>query len=286
MKKIKLFAFILSSIFLLTSCEKELSLETGAGAGGLATGTLKDLLGNCNPMSVVGLYKTDSTLTDSNYVYIQIDFATTGSYKIKTDTVNGFYLVDSGYVNTTGLKTIKLKAKGKPILPISTDFSITFSSTFCLITIPVSGSGSGGGGVNPNLSDTAWKFTDASLSFNGPIDSAIVQNIFGINYLIIEGSTKATGDSTLIIGIALATPSILTGTYSASTGASGIDFSDALGATIYEADNTVVGSNLTIIITSYDATTKIVQGTFSGNVNKVGTGIIPLTNGKFKAKVK
>lgn len=284
MKKIKLFTLIVASIFFLTSCEKELSLETGAGAGGLATGTLKDLLGNCNPMSVVGLYKTDSTLIDSNYVYIQIDFATTGSYKIKTDTVNGFYLVDSGYVTTTGIKTIKLKAKGKPILPIATDFSISFSSTFCLVTIPVFGSG--GGGINPNLSDTAWKFTDASLNFNGPIDSAVVQNIFGINFLLIEGTTKATGDSTLIIGIAMLTPTILPGTYSTSTGASGIDFSDAVGNTIYEADNTVVGSSLTIVITSYDASTKIVQGTFSGNVNKIGTGIVPITNGKFKAKVK
>jgi hypothetical protein len=286
MKNLKFLLLAITSLLIFSSCEKELSLETGAGAAGLATGTLKDVLGNCNPSTINGIYKTDSTLTDSNYVNIQINFATTGSYKIKTDTVNGFYLVDSGFVNSTGLKTIKLKAKGKPILPIITDFSVTFSSSFCLLSIPVIGSGSGGGGINPNLSDTAWMFSEGTTNFNGPIDSAVVMNILGINFLAIEGVTKATGDSTLIIAIALPTPTIQTGTYLTSTGASLLDFSDALGATIYEADNTVVGANVTIIITSYNSTTKIVEGTYSGTVNKVGTGIVTLSNGKFKAKVK
>jgi len=45
-------------------------------------------------------------------------------------------------------------------------------------------------------------------------------------------------------------------------------------------------TNFTIVITSYNATTKIIEGTFSGTARKVnGNTIVTIANGKFKARM-
>ena len=141
MKIFKGLILILSTISILSSCQKELSVETGATFGGLAVGSIKDSSGNCLPISVVGTYKADLTLTDSNYVFVQVRVTTPGNYKIISDSMNGYFFRDSGFFSSTGLQTIKLKAIGKPAAAIQSFFTIGYGIGFCSFTVAVTGSG-------------------------------------------------------------------------------------------------------------------------------------------------
>ncbi|MBY0480151.1 MAG: hypothetical protein K2Q21_02250 [Chitinophagaceae bacterium] len=133
----KFYKFCILSIVLLislVSCQKELSRELGTVQGS-AKGTLLDSLGNCQSAIIKGTYLMDSVLTDSNYVLIRVNFTSAGKYKISTDTPNGMWFRDSGFVLTPGTAVVKLKGNGKPILPSSTNFVVSFDSTYCGFTI-------------------------------------------------------------------------------------------------------------------------------------------------------
>jgi hypothetical protein len=119
-----------AALFVLNGCQKELSIENGAALSG-AQGTLLDSLGNCKSAILRGTYIMDSTLTDSNYVYIQVNFTGTGKYFVGTDTLNGIWFCDSGYALVTGSKILKLKGYGTPILPISNNFLVKFNNEYC-----------------------------------------------------------------------------------------------------------------------------------------------------------
>ena len=136
MKSIKHLAVLLTGIFLFAACQKEYSLETGS-LGGVAVGTLRDSLADCKPITIRGLYFADSTVTDSNYVIVQVNITTPGSYIISTDTQNGISFRDSGYFSTAGIINVTLKATGRPVLPVTSDFTVTFGSSFCLFSIAV-----------------------------------------------------------------------------------------------------------------------------------------------------
>ena len=129
----KLFA---CAIFLLVlaGCQKELSVENNMG-GAKAEGTLLDSSGNCQSAIIRGSFVMDSTMTDSNYALINVNFTGIGKYVISTDTVNGVWFIDSGYIQVAGSKTIKLKAYGTPILPIASNFLVQFNGQFCSISI-------------------------------------------------------------------------------------------------------------------------------------------------------
>ena len=144
MKSIKHLAVLLTGILLLAACQKEYSLETGS-QGGMAAGTLRDSLADCKPITIRGLYFADSTVTDSNYVVVQVNIITPGSYVIKTDTQNGLSFRDSGYFSSTGIINVKLKATGRPLLPVTSDFTVAFGTSFCLFSIAVLPKPGGGG---------------------------------------------------------------------------------------------------------------------------------------------
>src|SRR6476620_8276294 len=173
---------VIGCFLLFFSCQKEYSFEKEATVGG-AKGSLKDSLGNCLPYSVDGTFYNGVTPgADTAFVDIQVNVDSACNYRIYTDLQNGFMFADSGFFNTTGIITVRLKPIGTPILNIPANFTVTFDTTACGFSINVqdsTGTGLGGGG-NPggggtdstNLSDTAWKFSVAPGSiFNGPIDS-------------------------------------------------------------------------------------------------------------------
>ena len=159
MKSIKHLAILLAGIFIMAACQKEYSIETGS-AGGLAKGTLKDTLGNCQPMTLRGIYFVDSTVTDSNYVIIRVNITAPGTYTISTDIQNGYSFKDSGYFAVPGLINVKLKAKGKPILPITSDFTVSFGTSFCIFSVPAI-SGGGPSAAVYTLSGTPTNCTNA-----------------------------------------------------------------------------------------------------------------------------
>src|SRR4051794_11320356 len=121
MKAFKYLIAVLGFTFLF-SCQKELSFESINAA----RGSLKDTLGNCLPVAINGRYFADSTLTDSNFVTVQVRVSVSGSYAISTDTSNGFSFSGSGTANDTGLQSIKLTGIGKPLVSQITNFSVAF----------------------------------------------------------------------------------------------------------------------------------------------------------------
>jgi hypothetical protein len=293
MKRNIFLPFFVSIIMsLLFSCTKELSVENGQLQGD-AVGSLKDSVGNCFPDSVHGtFYNGVLPGPDTAYIEIQVQVDTAGAYNIYTELENGFMFADSGFFNTTGINTIKLKPIGTPILQKVTDFAVHFDTSTCYFAVNVAdstGTGLGGGG-NPGGGDTtdSWEFTTDSGHFQGPVDLAILGDTLGLTYLAIQGFTA--GDSVWGATVIFPGDSIVTGSYTTQgtpfpTAIFG--FSDQNNNTIYYAVNDASSSSLiTINITSYDSATRIVTGTFSGLANdSAGNATVNVTNGHFTAEV-
>ena len=127
---------ILSGLLIFIACQKETSLENGFN-GDRATGSLGSASGQCSGSVVRGQYVSDSVVTIVIIVGINVNFSSPGTYKIETETENGFSFYDSGYMINTGLQTIRLKAVGRPIRTISTNFLVTFDTSFCSFSVPV-----------------------------------------------------------------------------------------------------------------------------------------------------
>lgn len=290
---------LLCSVFCIYSCSKELSLENSISTIS-AEGSLWDSLNNCLPDSVHGTYYTGiQPRSDTAFVEIKVDVATPGNYKISTDLQNGFMFSDSGYFATTGVNTVLLKPVGTPINIQPTVFSFSFDSSTCFVTVNVkdsTGTGLGGGtdttgtggGDSTNLSDTAWKFNVGTGFYHGQIDYATIVDTLGFKFLTILGSDVATGDTIFTAGV-LFTGAVGPGTFttdvSAQLSLTTIDQSSNY-IIIYQANpNTIATGTSTITITSYNTSTGIMTGTFTGTAEDKNGNPVTITNGAFQAKI-
>ena len=277
---------LFSVVCLLASCAKEYSLETGSG-GTPATGALvKDANGNCSGITIHGTYDAGITMNDSNYAEISLTINKPGSYYISTDTLNGISFVDSGYFSVVGSYKVKLGAAGTPILPITSDFTVSFDTTTCGFSVTAS---DGGGSGDPNLSTTAWQFSDATNSYNGTIDTAYFSTeAGGVNAFTIVGRSATNADTTFRLVMALSTARTLNAgdTYTTTATADYLFAKASTSTEIYAArpNNAASGSNVTIVITSYNNTTRIAQGTFSGPAVASAGGTVNVS-GQFRARV-
>ncbi len=294
----------LSGVFLICSllffaCQKEYSLELGKITNTLAEGSLYDTTpGNCLPSQVHGTYYTGVATGDTNYVTITVNVTAPGNYRIATDSANGFSFFDSGYFNTTGYDTIRLKAFGKPINVGLTDFTVVFDSSICGFTINVldstgtglgtDTSGNGDGGETPNGIDTAiaakdsWKFTDSTSNtpYDGPILDASLQKDTS-SYLTISGSTLSS--EIFEITIRFKGDQITTGKYPLGNGTL-FSLSTTTGDFIYNADGSSgTADDSYITIKSYDATTKAITGNFRGWAKDAEGNDVYITNGAYNA---
>ena len=88
MKKIPLIVLL---CFLAFSCQKVLQWDL-ASSGAL----VKDNNGNCLPVSINGNYVADSTTGNDNFITVDVNVTGIGSYKIYTDSINGYSFAASG----------------------------------------------------------------------------------------------------------------------------------------------------------------------------------------------
>jgi hypothetical protein len=141
----KLFRYLAATVLatgLLFACQRELSFE---GANGVSQGTLKaDASGNCLPSTVYGMYKVDSTLNNTHYIEVQVNADFTGTYDIKSDTVNGYSFRGTGTVANPGLNTVRLFGNGKPVAAGINTFIVRYGTSICAIGVTVTGPGAGG----------------------------------------------------------------------------------------------------------------------------------------------
>jgi hypothetical protein len=140
MKFLRLLILALTAGVVFSSCQKELSAETGTALGVLA----KDAAGDCAPIGVSGAYKQDTVLKATNFVDIQLDVTQVGIYIISTDTVNGYYFRATGVTPLPGANTIRLVGFGKPIAVGTDVFTVKFGGTTCEFNVNVT-LGTGGG---------------------------------------------------------------------------------------------------------------------------------------------
>jgi hypothetical protein len=298
MKRNTLFVLsLLFAVFFVYGCSKELSLEN-TKITTVAEGSLWDTAGNCLPDSVHGTFYTGvQPGADTAYIEIQVDVSVAGNYNISTDLQNGFMFSDSGFFATTGINTIQLKPIGTPILIQPTVFTVSFDSTTCFLTVNVldsTGLGLGGTDTIPipgdstNLSDTAWQFSVGAGYYHGQIDYAFITDTSGFKFLTILGTDVPTGDTIFSAGIfftGAVGPGTFTTDFQASISLSTIDQSSNY-VIIYEANaGTASLGTTTITITSYDAATGIMTGSFSGTARDAGGNAVTISNGSFKAKV-
>jgi hypothetical protein len=141
MKTKFLFLSLLSTIYFLTSCTKELSHEN---AGIPSEGSLQSASGDCLPKNVAGVYEVGKALTASNYIEIQVDVTKTGSYTISTDTLNNVYFRATGVFTTTGLTTVTLKGNGTPGGDGIDTYTVSYSGTECTVAVSTLPAGAGG----------------------------------------------------------------------------------------------------------------------------------------------
>lgn len=294
-KSLLLSVIIFAAILLIQSCAKEYSVETGSN-GTPATGSLlKDSNDMCLPPSIYGIYDTAKVLTDSNYVLINVNVTKPGFYKVYTDEQNGFSFADSGYFSVIGTKTIKLKASGTPILPITTDFVVNFDSTTCGFSITVT-ENAATDNSDPNAADTAWTFYDGTRTFSGTVSTAYFYDVdsSGTSGHFFEFAGYIPNSSDTAIRVVIQTPAanaLPAGNYSTSTSAL-IDFykADASSSTgfssIYSANPTTTAQAIQITVISYNSTTGVVEATFAGNAKNASGGTTAISSGHFKLKVE
>lgn len=123
----------LITILFLFSCQKEISME----AGKPSSGSLQDNGGDCLPKLIGGTFEANKTLTDSNYIDVTLAVSLAGTYRIYSDTINGYYFQSSGSFTNPGTNTVRLRGVGKPIAEGSDLFTIYYDSSFCSIQVPV-----------------------------------------------------------------------------------------------------------------------------------------------------
>lgn len=258
-----------------------------------ATGSLWDTSGNCLPDSVHGTFYNGITAgSDTAYVDVQVNVTATGSYKIESSLQDGFLFSDSGFFTNTGLNTVRLKPLGTPIITGDFDFNISFDSSFCTFSVTVNdstGTGLGGvkdttgtGGDTTQIQTGTWKYSANGATYSGLIDSASRDNSSGLITFIHAEGRGTTGDSTFSLDFSIMGTSIVPGTYTMIQNTIAFSSGDFLNDFSYAANPFVTGTDLTIIVTSYNATTKEMIGTFSGKAQNVLTSTYyPITNGSF-----
>jgi hypothetical protein len=262
--------------------------STGTGLGGQhldAQGSLWDSTGACLPNTVFGtFYNGIKPGNDTAYVEVQVNVTQTGSYSIVSDLQNGFEFSDSGFFNTTGLNTIRLKPIGVPIIPIATTFSINFGSSLCAFTVNVKDST--GSGVVVGTTAGTWQFTQGTSNYAGIITDASKDNSTGVVTFVNLSGNGSTGDTSMTLNFSILGSDIQPGTYTTIPNTIQFSSGDFLNDFSYAANAFVTGSDMTIIVSSYDTATKEMKGTFSGNAQSGLAGpIVPITNGSFDVMV-
>jgi hypothetical protein len=183
---ISVFLIVIVLIFLV-SCQRELSPYFSQGY------LLKDSNGNCSEVILNGVYNKVQQLNDSNSIEVDVNITSPGSYRISTDTVNGYFFSATGNISTAGAVHIKLQGSGKPLIADTDHFTIKYDTSFCEFEISVS--------------DTAS--LNASFTFEGAPDICMHDTVFG-NYI-----TNLALDTTNSVKINLNVTAI--GNYTIST---------------------------------------------------------------------
>ena len=252
-----------------------------------ATYTLVSASGACTGATPNGSYASGTALNAGNTVSLAVNVTAIGNYSIRTSAVNGISFSGSGSFSTLGPQIITLQGSGTPTNTGSFTFPVTAGSSNC--SFPITVTTGNPANIDPNFSDSAWSFVQGANSFRGPFFDVFDTTITNTYGLIFIGFTPTTADTLLYFGAFFPGSTIQPGTYSTNSFAA-FEYTDrrdtANVKTIYSANFQTAGATTQITISSYDPATKIITGTFSGTAMNASNAPVPITNGKFRARVR
>ena len=189
-----------------------------------AVGTLGGAPGSCTPATVNGTYTVGTILTTANSVIIQVNIGTPGAYSITTNTVAGIKFAASGSFSTSGTQALTLNGTGTPAASGNQVFTVTFGTSSCTFTVPISG----GAGAAVFIADCF---------------SAVETGVYA-------AGTALNSTNTVDIDINVATP----GTYNIAT--------TATNGMVFSANGTFATAGTTTI-TLVGSGTPLTAGTFN-----------------------
>ena len=179
--------FLLSTIIIF-SCNKDYSFEGGS----ISVGSLKSNGGDCLGSQLSGTFIKGRSLTDSNLVTVIVRVIKPGSYRIVSDTINGYSFTGNGIFSDSGIVSVVLKGNGTPKSAINSNFKINYNSTFCPISV----------NVQPVTTEV-----NANYSLQGSPNSCMAYSLRGVyintypltdsNYVIISVNVVTAGKYTI-----------------------------------------------------------------------------------------
>ena len=234
MKFFRFILFVLSTVIIFTSCQKELTAETENAVGALA----KDASGNCTPFIINGSYKKDTLLNVTNFVDAQVNVTSVGNYTIITDTVNGYYFRATGVAPLIGANTVRLLGFGRPVNGGTDNFVLKFGGTVCEFNVNVTGLGAGGS------STARYTFANTGAACAGAIQTP--------NFYVGLPTNPVTHTITIFANVTIA------GTYTLTTNA-------VNGLTFTGSGTLSVGINQPIVLGSSGTPTTAIAPSYIFN---------------------
>ena len=278
--------FLLIASLCYTGCQKELP------DGGIARGTLKDSSGICFNEIVHGtFYNGIVPGSDTAYVEVKVNVTKPGQYTISTNEQNGLSFSGSGVFVSTGINTVKLHTKGVPLNKAVTGFAVYFDTSECAFSISVHDSAE----LHPLLpiDNNNWKFTDgrSGITYKGLFENNYLLELGTLKVLVLATKpAQQPGDSTFMINIGLPSGVIKPGNYSTDDAPTGIVFKTFSDACLNCAGGGLIplstGATVSLTINSYDETTKIIKGHFSGTTVDWNNIVSQIKDGEFTAVMR
>ena len=274
---------IFSVSFDSTSCSFDVAVLPANG-GAAATFALQTSGTSCMNAVVSGAYKKAIALTSTNKVDIEVNVIAVGSYSISSAATNGMTFSASGVFTNTGIQTVSLRGSGTPVNEGSIVIPVSVGSSTCSFTVAVTNST-----TNPPTGTYFWKVTAGGKVLQGTIDGdgllAAVSPAPGFTFTTVTFSgISNAADTSLVLAIADLDNTInVNETYlSTSTTSNSAAIELDYGGVLYQADPQTTGATVTVKITTHNASTKVMGGTFSGTLkDPVGGQTLSITNGEF-----
>jgi len=254
--------------------------STGTGLGSTAEFTLKGSPDTCMTYNVYGKWSEGTALNpDSNVVTVDVDVTKLGKYSVSIAATNGISFADSGTFTSLGTQTIALHATGTPTVSGTNTFALTAgTNSTCSFDVFIINS--------VNASNTSWQFTEAANNYSGFTASAYVVDSSSFKVLYIYGFTPATFDTSFAAAILYSGTDPAVGDYSSKSGVSYFAFvRESTSDTLYKALPQDTNSDVKISVTAYDASSGVLDATFSGTAIAANGSIVNITNGRFKIKI-
>ena len=272
--------FFISMLLLSAGCQRSITWYFDA------TGSLKDKQGNCFASAITGTFYNGITPgNDTAYVEIIVNVFTIGYYKIYTNVQNGLQFADSGVFNSAGVQHVKLKPLGIPAAIMPTAFNIYFDTSLCSFTLDVKDSSI----LHNDPSLNTWKFTDvkSGIQYHGIFNATYFLVTPESGLLSLRKEASFPGDTTFEIGIVYPSEAITTGTFTTdSLNNVALSTQGRCINCAWDVMYALSGAVTTIVVESYDPSTKIIKGSFEGTSVNWNNEVAPIKDGKFSARLK